>query len=153
MDVCIAEIKATGVQGALGLDQMDWGDNKFYEIWKVSPCCGEPDAQKALYCIGSWWCCGPCSFGKLFAASVGEDCAIVPHCLCGMCPCGPILLRYNLRKKSGTTGNCIGDCVCTACCGPCSFCQILRSVSVNEWALTPWKSPEIVAPNATKVIR
>ena len=157
---CLSEIKEGGIVGICGLDQIDWGGSagKFYEVWKVSPCCGSPDAnpKDAIMCCLCWSFCGQCSATKLFASSVDQPCSLIPHCLfvyfCG-CISGPVL-RYNLRKKAGVTGNIIGDCACVCCCGPCACCQELRSVQPSEWN---WLSPkitvpEIVAPDSTKLI-
>jgi len=157
MSGCIDEIKAGGIKGILGLDQIDWGGSagKIYEIWKVAPCCGAPDIKGAAICCACWSFCGLCSATKLFASSVGQECSIMPHCLfvyfCG-CVSGPVL-RYNLRKKAGASGNIIGDCVCLWCCGPCACCQELRSVQPNEWNwLMPLTIPKVVAPEPTKIL-
>ena len=155
MSGCVAEIKAGGVQGIFGIDQINWGGQAgaFYEVWKVAPCCGSPDLKGCLMCIGCWWCCGPCSACKLYASSLGQPCAIVQHCLMVSCvPCTGCILRYNLRKKAGAKGNIIGDCVCLMCCGPCACCQQLRSVSPSEWNMfIPFNMPQLVSPAPTKL--
>lgn len=155
MNKCVSEIKAGGVKGIFGLDQIDWGGEagKFYECWKLRPCCGAPDVVGAVMCCACWYCCGPCSSCKLYASSLGEPCAIVPHCLmvC-LVPCTPCIIRYNLRKRAGATGNFIGDCMCVLCCGPCACCQELRSVSAAEWNMfAPFVTPEVVGPNPTRL--
>lgn len=152
IDVVVAEIKAGGVQGIFGLDQMDWGGQAgaFYECWKLNPCCGEPDINGAVMCCVAWSCCGPCSTCKLFANSTGEPCAIVPHCLIGWCcfPCTVCMTRYNIRKRMNIPGNLMGDCMCCLCCGPCSMCQVLRSVPTTEWNfISPLVVPELQSPN------
>lgn len=151
LDVLVAEIKAGGVTGLFGLDQMDWGGQSgaFYECWKVSPCCGEPDANAAVFCCLSWCCCGPCSACKLFANSTGDGCAIIPHCLIGCCmPLAMTMTRYNIRKRMNVPGNICGDCVCSCCCAHCSLCQILRSTQTQEWNfIQPFVAPQLTSPN------
>lgn len=158
MSQCIAEIKAGGVKGILGLDQIDWGGSAgaIYEVWRVTPCCGSPwNPKDAVCCIACWSCFSLCTVTKLFASSVGQPCSLIPHCLfMYFCACisGPVL-RYNLRKKSGTSGNIIGDVVCLIFCNVCACCQEIRSVQPSEWNwLEPCTVPLIVAPAATKVI-
>lgn len=93
-----------------------------------------------LVCFGCWWCCAPCSFAKLFAHSTnGDDCGIVNHCL-PVLFCGPFvacITRHNLRLLAGApppdASGWIGDVGCVVCCGPCSFCQMLRSVPKGAW--------------------
>ena len=148
----VDEIKAGGIKGAFGLDQIDWGGQAgaCYEIWKLSPCCGAPDPMGALTCIGCWWCCGICSASKLYASSLGQECALIPHCamacFCGICTA--VIVRNASRKKAGASGNWLGDIVCTWCCGCCSGCQVLRSAQVNDWNYFSdgIKVPVIVAP-------
>lgn len=155
MSGCIEEIKAGGVKGIFGLDQVDWQGQAgaCYECWKLSPCCGNPDIMGCLMCVGCWWCCGPCSACKLYASSLNEPCAVAPHCLMVCCvPCTGCIVRHNLRKKAGVRGNIVGDCACRCCCGPCAFCQELRSVAPAEWnLLIPFNTPQIVSPNLTKL--
>jgi Cys-rich protein (TIGR01571 family) len=145
------EIKAGGVRGFLGLDQVDWGGKvgKFYECWKLEPCCGSPvNAKDAAICLGTWCCCGLCAQSKLYAASLGQSCAIVPHTLL-TCICPAIsscFTRYNLRKKRGVPGNLAGDCICALCCGCCSGCQLLRASEIKDWALLPCNVVPIVKP-------
>merc|ERR1712188_199411 len=87
----------------------DWGDKggnagACWECWKCEPCCGEPcGVVPAIKCILCFWCCNPCSMGKLFSHTLEQDCAVVNHCLYAFF------------------------------CGPCSGCQELRSVSVDTW--------------------
>ncbi|KPA75859.1 putative transmembrane protein [Leptomonas pyrrhocoris] len=141
-----------GVSGLLGIDQIDWGGEagKFYECWKINPCCGSPDAKKMLCCLFCWCCCSCCSMSKLFASSVDQECALVPHCLMAcFLPCiTAICVRTNLRNRLGVQGNMVGDCICVWCCGCCSQCQELRSVTTEEWNLLEpaWKTPEVSAP-------
>ena len=135
----VDEIKAGGVKGILGLDQMDWGagrGDKIYECWKCEPCCGRPcNVKDGLYCCLLSYCCGVCVSSKLYASSLNQDCAIVPHCLMAWC-CGwftACFTRYNLRKKNGVSGNLCGDCVCIWCCGACAGCQHFRAVPKSDW--------------------
>ncbi|CAD2222897.1 hypothetical protein ADEAN_001045200 [Angomonas deanei] len=45
-----------GVKSWLGIDQIDWGGEagKFYECWKLNPCCGTPSPpkKKTLFSFG-----------------------------------------------------------------------------------------------------
>lgn len=126
--------------GLCGIDQIDWGGQAgaFYECWKLSPCCGSPDIMGVLWFCLHWCFCFPCSSCKLYATSLGDQCSIWPHCICMLCcPCGRLFTRYNLRKKSGTSGNIIGDCVCIYFCAPCACCQEMRSVSPDGWRIFP----------------
>ena len=159
MDRCVNEIKAGGVAGALGIDQIDWGGSAgaIYEIWKLEPCCGSPwNPWDAFVCFMCWHFCGLCSVSKLFGSSVSQHCSLIPHCafmiFCG-CISGPVL-RYNLRKKAGAPGNIIGDIVCLYFLGPCAACQELRSVQASEWnwVFPTITVPLIVAPDPTKLI-
>merc|ERR1711907_428153 len=65
----------------------DWGDKggnagACWECWKCEPCCGEPcGVVPAIKCILCFWCCNPCSMGKLFSHTLEQDCAVVNHCL------------------------------------------------------------------------
>ena len=155
-DLC-GEIKAGGIKGIFGIDQMDWGGSagKIYEIWKLEPCCGSPfNPRDAAYCLVCWWCCSLCSTSKLFASSLSQPCSLVPHILCIWCfaPFAGICMRYNLRKKAGSQGNIIGDLVCLWCCGCCSWLQQLRSVPVSNWDIMPLQVPSLVAPQV-KLLR
>lgn len=151
-DVAVAEIKAGGVNGIFGLDQMDWGGESgaFYECWKVSPCCGAPDANAAIFCCLSWCLCGHCSACKLFANSTGDSCYIIPHCLVGaFCmPCMMAMTRYNIRKRLNVSGTLAGDFACACCCAPCNVCQLLRSTRTEEWNfIQPFAAPQLSSPN------
>jgi Cys-rich protein (TIGR01571 family) len=139
----VDEIKDGGINGCLGLDQIDWGGKggKTYEFWKLEPCCGSPcNPKDAIICLAQWYCCSLCSTAKMFASSLGESkCAIIPHFLFAwLCaPCTPWFTRYNLRKKHGITGNLCGDAMCIIFCGPCATCQALRASSMSDWRLLP----------------
>merc|ERR1712000_406419 len=86
----------------------DWGDKggnagACWECWKCEPCCGEPcGVVPAIKCILCFWCCNPCSMGKLFSHTLEQDCAVVNHCLyacfCGICM--HTCLRHNLRGST-----------------------------------------------------
>lgn len=126
--------------GLCGIDQINWNGEAgaFYECWRLSPFCGSPDPLGCLLCIVHWTCMSPCSACKLYATSLGDQCSIWPHCFCILCcPIGRLFTRYNLRKKSGTRGNMIGDFVCIWCCAPCACCQELRSVNPGGWRIIP----------------
>ncbi|KAL7704509.1 transmembrane protein [Lotmaria passim] len=148
----IKQVTSGGVTGFLGLDQVDWGGEagKFYECWKINPCCGSPDTKKMMCCFFCWCCCSCCSLSKLFASSVDQECALVPHCLMAcFLPCiTSICVRTNLRNRLGVKGNMMGDCICVWCCGCCSQCQELRSVPTVEWNLLEpaWKTPAASVP-------
>jgi len=132
-----------GVDGFLGIDQIDWGGSAgaVYECWKLSPCCGSPfNLKDCLYCLGCFYFCPLCTASKLLASSLEQQPAIVNHCLLTYCGafyyCKPCI-RHNFRKKAGAKGNIIGDCVC-ACVFPyCSACQELRSVPISAWDWLP----------------
>lgn len=154
----IAEIKAGGVEGCLGLDQIDWGGSagKCYEFWRVEPCWGAPcNIKDTLMCLICWHFCLLCSYSKLYATSTGQMCAIVPHILCAwlLAPVAHLLTRYNLRKKAGARGNIIGDFMCGYFCCPCAFLQQIRSVSASGWNwAVPFVLPVPVASPACKLI-
>ncbi len=146
------ECRQGGPEGCLGIDQQNWGGSAgyFYEVWKCEPCCGSPANPKdAIYCLFCWHCCSLCVTSKLFAYSLGQECALFPHILCIWCfgpwvaPC----LRYNLRKRAGVRGNICGDLVCLYFCGCCSWLQQLRSVPVSAWDINPPTIPQLVAPD------
>ena len=50
-------------------------------------------------------------------------------------------MRHNARVSSGGNGKdmklWLGDILCVCCCGPCSYCQILRALDGNSWNLIP----------------
>eukprot|EP00760_Papus_ankaliazontas_P033683 PhM_4_TR662/c0_g1_i1/m.39571 len=148
----INEIKTNLPMGLIGIDQMDWGGKggAFYEIWKVSPCCGTPSFNlvDALMCALQWHFCSCCSVWKLYGSSLGQQCAWIPQCpFVWFCPlCTVVATRYNVRKKSGVKGNIIGDLVCTLFCGCCSFCQVLRAVNNGSWRLWPFVPPTVQQP-------
>jgi len=150
-DAIISEIKAGGIKGCIGLDQLDWGGKAgaCYEFWKLEPCCGSPcNVKDALWCMFCWYCCGFCSSTKMFASSLNQECALVPHILF-MWFCSPfagLCMRYNLRKRYGAQGNMCGDLVCLWCFGCCACLQELRSVQPSAWDCTPLKCPGLVAP-------
>ena len=154
----IDEIKAGGIEGCLGLDQIDWGGRagKFYEFWKVEPCCGSPcNVKDALMCMICWYICGLCSFSKLYSTSTGQPCACVPHILCVwlVSPVARLFTRYNLRKKTGAKGNMCGDFVCIYCCSICAFCQELRSVDAGAWNWAiPFTTPVPMAPGCKLIV-
>ena len=93
--------------------QLDWGEKggKCWECWVVEPCC-------SLYCFGCWWCCALCNISKMYSWSVGQDCAVVNHCVpyffCGSCM--SCFMRYAIRSKAGISGGgpadgFVGDCL------------------------------------------
>lgn len=147
VDGCCNEIKSTGFMECLGFSQCDWGGNACYELWKLAPCCGAPDAINCLLCWFNCFFCCPCVHCKLYATSLNQTYSVLPHCLCGCfcCPCVSIFTRYNLRHRAGARGNMIGDWMCMYCCGPCAQCQNLRSVDVGGWRYFP----EFDIPEAT----
>ena len=145
------EVKSGGVQGCLGVDQLDWGGTggKIWEIWKC-PCWGEPcDPKTAIYCLALWWCCPLCSGSRLYGHSMGQPCGLVPHVLmCIFCPnIAGCMTLYGVRKKTGAPGNLCGDLVCTHFCGCCSTLRLIRAASKDDWDfvsgcdLTPVASP------------
>ena len=146
----IEEIKAGGVKGCFGIDQMDWGNQagQWYEFWNCVPCCGSPcDLPGCLNCCLHWGCFGCFTYMRTLAWSQDNDCAIIPHLCPLMCCCGPctrVGFRYNLRKKAGVNGNCCGDLMCAWCCGLCACSQELRSLDVKVWQMFP--TPLIHAP-------
>ena len=139
----VDEIKAGGIKGICGIDQLDWGEGKggkLWECWKCEPCCGQPcNPKDAVYCCLLSYCCGWCVASKAYASSLGQECAIVPHCLmvwcCGWCTA--TFLRYNLRKKNGVPGNLCGDFMCIWCCGYCAGCQHFRAQQKSDWDFIP----------------
>lgn len=143
------EIKAGGIEGCIGWDQVDWGEatgGKTFEFWPLSPCCGTPcDSKTACYCMAMWLCCNVCSASKLCATSLDQPCSIWPHFMCvALCaPLSIIALRYNVRKKVGIEGTIIGDCLCMYFCGPFACCQMLRAVAPSDWDAF---GAEVVAP-------
>lgn len=136
---CCAEIGDTGILGILGISQIDWGGNACYECWKLAPCCGEPDCLNAFWCCFNWIFCFCGATCALYATSLGQKCAIFPHCLCGYycMPCTHLFTRYNLRRRAGGRGNMIGDWMCLYCCSLCACCQNLRSVPISGWRQFP----------------
>ncbi|EPY16381.1 hypothetical protein STCU_11335 [Strigomonas culicis] len=141
-----------GCSQCCGCDQCDWGGDaaECYACWKLNPCCGTPDPCKMLSCFLCWECCYLCSFSKLFASSVEQECAIFPHCiLVALCqPYVRLCVRNNLRRRLGVQGSMMGDAVCCCCCWVCSFCQELRAVPREAWNLIEpsWRTPECMAP-------
>eukprot|EP00756_Hemistasia_phaeocysticola_P020778 Hpha_TRINITY_DN15738_c2_g5::TRINITY_DN15738_c2_g5_i1::g.39024::m.39024 len=111
-------------------DNVDWGDkgNKFYEFWKLEPCCGSPcNFLDGLICVLNFSFCGPCAWCCIYAAAMGDapgpsnapdaldavqegipeqegsSCTVINHCLV---PCllgfmWPCNLRYNTRRMIG----------------------------------------------------
>jgi len=123
---------------------LDWGGRAgaIWDVAKMEPCCGDPcNPTDGLRCFVCWYCCAICSMSKLYAHSVGQDCAIVNHVLpsffCGLCTA--IALRHNIRVKNGVgpkamdPSGLVGDLLMQLLCGPCSICQVLRSVDNDAW--------------------
>eukprot|EP01061_Rhynchopus_euleeides_P025421 TRINITY_DN410_c0_g1_i1.p2 TRINITY_DN410_c0_g1~~TRINITY_DN410_c0_g1_i1.p2 ORF type:complete len:166 (+),score=59.83 TRINITY_DN410_c0_g1_i1:63-560(+) len=120
--------ESKGEGGGIMDGQMDWGENGggLFEICNCSPCCG-------AYCCVTWWCCGGIQSCKLFSFALDQPCAIVNHCL-PLCCLGWLMgcfMRHAVRTKMGVKAGgplegLVGDCICSFCCGPCSFCQELR---------------------------
>jgi Cys-rich protein (TIGR01571 family) len=136
------EIKAGGAKGFFGLDQVDWGETnkggKCWEFWKCEPQCGSPiNGRAAALCCVTWWCCGVCAEARLYASTLDQPCACVPHmlmaCCCGVCTA--CFTRYHVRKRHAIPGNIAGDFWCSYCCGCCSGLQVLRTVPVTDWAI------------------
>ena len=144
------DIKNGGIQGCLGLDQMDWGGQvgQFYEFWKCAPQCGGPDLNGCLICCGHWWCCNVFAMSSLYSKSLNQECHLIPHCamvcFCTVCTCA--FTRYNVRRSIGMSGNLCGDFVCAGCCGSCSFLQVLRASKVEDWNYFKLTVPPTVAP-------
>ena len=128
---------------------MDWGGKPgaCWECWKCEPCCGDPcNFKDGLVCCLCWLCpiVGCCSFMKLYAYSMDQECACLNHCCILMIPyvggiIASVSLRTNLRAKWDVgygPHECIGwvgDCLCQWICGPCVFCQSLRAVPKKAW--------------------
>ena len=122
---------------------IDWNGNKCFECWKCEPCCGSPcNVGDGLRCCLCWWLCAPCSLAKLWAHSLGEECAVINHCcIAWFCaPCVVCCTRSNLRRKAGVggkeTAESVFDCLCGYFCSPCTCCQMLRSVNKEDWDWT-----------------
>jgi len=127
----------------------DWGGNagQFYECWKMEPCCGQPcNPADGCRCFLCWFCpiVNCLSAVKLYAHSTDQDCACINHCgpflidYLGI-PFTSVTMRHNLRTKYGAgpppmdIGGLVGDVACVFCCGPCTACQMLRSVDRDAW--------------------
>eukprot|EP01091_Cochliopodium_minus_P007558 TRINITY_DN17445_c0_g1_i1.p1 TRINITY_DN17445_c0_g1~~TRINITY_DN17445_c0_g1_i1.p1 ORF type:complete len:149 (-),score=9.09 TRINITY_DN17445_c0_g1_i1:82-528(-) len=120
----------------------DWGSHggKCWEFYRLTPCCGLPcNVIDGLYCCACWAVCGLCSFSKLFASSVQQECKVINHCVsaCVCFPCVAVWTRHNLRRQIGIGGNdCMnwcGDILCILFCGPCSICQMCRAFETKSW--------------------
>jgi hypothetical protein len=152
----IDEIKSGGPKGFFGIDQIDWGGRggAIYEVWKCSPQCGSPvNVKSACLCLLTWHFCCPCAEAHLYASSLSQPCACVPHVLMGFfcAPCTHCFTRYNLRKRNGVAGNICGDCVCTYLCGCCSSLQMMRAVAPSDWSLIE-PTPQCVAVAPTVIL-
>jgi len=75
----------------------------FSSSQRCQPCCGR-DIKDALYCCFCWTFCSLCTYSKLFATSVHQECHIINHCCCAMLcfPCVAVASRHNLRLRSLT---------------------------------------------------
>jgi Cys-rich protein (TIGR01571 family) len=147
----IDEIKDGGLEGAFGLDQVFWGPKigSVWEVYRLSPCCGEPpNCDDGVRCCAIWYCCSLCAFAKLYSSSLGQPCSLVPHVVCAyFCPfCAMAFLRYNLRFHNEVDGNVLGDFMCVLGCCPCACLQHLRSVKIDEWKVTKIQCPSAIAP-------
>jgi len=123
---------------------LEWGGRAgaLWDVAKLEPCCGDPcNPADGAKCLACWYCFGTCSLSKLFAHSVGQDCAVVNHVLPTMfCNgCVAIATRHNIRvkhgagPKAGDVMGIVGDVLVLYFCGPCAFCQILRAVDNDSW--------------------
>jgi len=123
---------------------LDWGGRAgaIWDVGNMEPCCGDPcNPTDGLKCLACWYCCGPCSASKLYAHSLGQECALVNHVFPMVCLgfCATVALRHNIRvkhgkgPKPGDTSGLIGDLVMMYLCGPCAMCQILRAVDNDSW--------------------
>jgi len=73
----------------------DWGNAGWsgkagacWDCFKLEPCCGEPcNAAAGCYCCLCWTFCSPCTFTKLLAYSMDQECFVVNHC-------GPVCIAY-----------------------------------------------------------
>ena len=138
----VEEIKDGGVKGVFGLDQYDWGleIGPIWRVWQCYPCCGDPpNCDDGTKCVASWYCCAPCAFAKMYAASLETPCALFPHLVFPWFCCFFALVfnRYNLRFLNDQEGNLLGDCLCILGCCPCAFIQQLRAAKVTDWKLYP----------------
>jgi len=130
--------------GPLGCE-WDWegnGGHCINDCLKCEPCCGDPcNVKDGAYCFFCFWCCGPCTACKMWASSMGQECAIVNHCLPILIPYFTIWMgtstRAGLRMKHGVgeNGCTLGDCLmtCCVCTCACSHCQHCRSVPISDW--------------------
>jgi len=121
---------------------MTWAGNagSCWELWKCSPCCGEPcNFMEGLYCCCSWKFCGPCNLGKLYAKTLNQECHIVNHCLPAwiLSICVATIVRHNVRLAAevGTDDlmSWVGDCCCLYFCSLCAMAQLLRAVKKEDW--------------------
>ena len=137
------------VQSIFGLDQIDWGGNagKFFECWKVEPCCGSPvNGGDALTCCCNWCCLGHLSFAKLYATALGhEHPACIHHILMTVCCgfCTAVATHKMIRERLGRPGHIVGDCVCVWCCGCCSFFRMLRASKKEDWKVIDAIAPKL----------
>jgi Cys-rich protein (TIGR01571 family) len=132
------EVSTGGANQALGLDQQDWGGNagKFFECWKLEPCCGEPcNPRDGCLCCVHFTCCGICTNSRLLASKMNQTWSCWPHVLCFCCCqlCSMSALRYNIRRSHGVPGNICGDCICQCCCNLCATTQMIRSLPRSDW--------------------
>lgn len=137
------EVRAGGIKGCLGIDQIDGGGgNEIYAFWKVDPCCGS--LESAAKCVIAFSCCGWCTMAKFYSSSMGQTWNLIPACLIvTLCPTlAAVATRYGVRKGPG---NIVGDCVCTHLLQPLACCQVLRWASNSQWWLLP-PDVTIVAP-------
>mmetsp|Transcript_26472 Transcript_26472/g.41211 ORF Transcript_26472/g.41211 Transcript_26472/m.41211 type:complete len:158 (-) Transcript_26472:427-900(-) len=132
--------------GGLEMFSCEWPEpgGACWDILKWEPCCGDPcNPMDGAYCCFCWYCCGWCSFAKLYASALDqEECALINHCLilcCNICGIFNIITRHLIRIKVGAGPEdmdlmgWIGDCVMVWCCCCCAACQELRAVEIKDW--------------------
>jgi hypothetical protein len=147
----IEEIKEGGIAGAFGLDQVNWGLSigPIWQVWQTAPCMGDPVTfDDCVKCCATWYCCCPCAFTKLYASSLKQPCALVPHTVLALfCPlCGLAFTRYNLRFLNDVEGNLMGDFVCSFACFLCAHCQHLRASKIEDWSVGKLECPVPIVP-------
>jgi len=84
-------------------------------------CC---DAGCGFWCT-NFYCCGPCSMGKI-ADAYQVPGGFFTGCCCGGAVCCHYMIRSAVAKEHGIDDGMM-SIICPCCCGPCSQVQIVNS--------------------------
>ncbi|KAI7813997.1 cornifelin-like protein b [Triplophysa rosa] len=80
-------------------------------------------------CCLSFWCFP--FFACKTSKRVGENFFLPVFDSCGAIPAMALSMRVSMRHRYNIQGSIFDDCIHTACCCPCIYCQMSREMDIR----------------------